>query len=57
MEMSQRFHLDHLEKVINTALEGCKNVQVILDEAVRRHLQQNGSLNKSYNSSATETTF
>lgn len=46
MEMSQRFHLDYLEKVIQTALKGCKNIQVILDEAVRKYLQQNGSLSE-----------
>lgn len=45
--MSQRFHLDHLEKVLNTAMEGCKNIQVILNEAVKRHILQNGSSNKS----------
>ena len=44
MEMSQRFHLDYLDKVMQTALRGCKNIQVILDEAVRKYLEQNGSL-------------
>lgn len=53
MEMSQRFHLDHLQKVINTAMEGCKNIQLILDEAVKRHLQQNGSFNKISDSTIT----
>lgn len=43
MEMSQRFHLDYLEKVIETALKGCRNIQIILDEAVKKHLKESGS--------------
>lgn len=43
MEMSQRFHLDHLDKVLNKALEGCKDIRQILDEAVRLHLRDLGS--------------
>ncbi|CAG9773826.1 unnamed protein product [Ceutorhynchus assimilis] len=43
MEMSQRFHLDHLPKVLNKALEGCKDIKVILDEAVKNHVAEMGS--------------
>lgn len=43
MEMSQRFHLDHLPKVLKIALDGCKEVQNILDKAVREHLAHVGS--------------
>lgn len=43
MEMSQRFHLDQLPKVLRTAMEGCKQVQTILDKAVREHLTHVGS--------------
>ncbi|XP_037047575.1 exosome complex component RRP41 [Bradysia coprophila] len=43
MEMSQRFHLDHLPKVLKMALDGCKEVQIILDKAVREHLAHVGS--------------
>lgn len=43
MEMSQRFHLDHLPKVLKTALDGCREVQNILDKAVREHLAHVGS--------------
>lgn len=43
MEMSQRFHLDHLPKVLDKALQGCKDIKVILDEAVRRHVEDVGS--------------
>lgn len=43
MEMSQRFHLDQLPKVLKTALDGCKEVQIILDKAVREHLAHVGS--------------
>lgn len=43
MDMSQRFHMDHLPKVLNTALEGCKDIKTILDEAVRSHVREIGS--------------
>ncbi|CAG9813570.1 unnamed protein product [Phaedon cochleariae] len=43
MEMSQRFHMDHLEKVLNKALQGCKDIRQILDEAVRLHVRDIGS--------------
>lgn len=45
MEMSQRFHVDHLHKVISTALDGCRKIQVILDNAVREHLERSISFN------------
>lgn len=43
MEMSQRFHLDSLPKVLETATQGCKEVSSIIDAAVRDHLLQTGS--------------
>ncbi len=43
LEMSQRFHVDHLNKVLDVALEGCKNVYNILDKEVRKHVAQSGS--------------
>lgn len=43
MEMSQRFHLDHLPKVLEKALQGCKDIKNILDEAVRNHMRDVGS--------------
>lgn len=43
MEMSQRFHLDQLSKVIDRAVMGCKDIKNILDKAVREHLTQLGS--------------
>lgn len=43
MEMTQRIHLDHLEKVVEKALEGCKDIRHILDEAVCLHLRDLGS--------------
>ena len=42
-EMSQRFHMDHLEKVMEVALEGCRDVFNILDKEVRRHVSVVGS--------------
>lgn len=43
MEMSQRFHLDQMAKVLNTAIQGCKDIQAILDKAVRCHVTEIGS--------------
>merc|ERR1712013_508615 len=35
LEMSHRFHLDHLDKVMEVALAGCRDIHTILDAAVR----------------------
>lgn len=43
MEMSQRFHLDNLPKVMEQALAGCREIQAIMETAVRKHLMQMGS--------------
>lgn len=43
VEMSQRFHLDHLDKVLNKAVEGCKDIRSILDDTVKLHLRDVGS--------------
>lgn len=43
MEMSRRFHLDHLPKVLHTALQGCKDIRAILDQAVKAHVAEVGS--------------
>lgn len=43
MEMSQRFHVDHLQKVMEKALEGCRDIKEILDAAVRAHVREVGS--------------
>lgn len=43
MEMSQRFHLDHLDVVLETAMKGCKDIYEILDTVVREHLAEIGS--------------
>lgn len=43
MEMSQRFHLDHLDAVLETAMKGCKDIYDILDTVVREHLAETGS--------------
>lgn len=40
MEMSQRFHMDHLPKVLEKALAGCKDIKDILDQAVRVHVRE-----------------
>ncbi len=38
MELSSRVHLAHLDKLVEAALTGCKEVRKILDEAVHSHL-------------------
>ena len=38
LEMSQRFHIDHLDKVMEVALDGCKDIANIIDEVVRKHV-------------------
>ncbi|XP_044746035.1 exosome complex component RRP41 [Coccinella septempunctata] len=43
LEMSKRFHVDDLQKVIDKALEGCRDIKNILDEAVRNNLRHTGS--------------
>ncbi|XP_054275833.1 exosome complex component RRP41 [Macrosteles quadrilineatus] len=43
MDMSQRFHLDHLQKVLDCAVKGCRDVFDILDRAVREYLTEVGS--------------
>lgn len=43
LQMSQRFHLDHLPKVLKKAMEGCKEIQTIIDRAVREYLAIVGS--------------
>ncbi len=42
VEMSNRFHLDHLDRVMNVALEGCQKIYQILDKEVRAHLAAAG---------------
>ena len=36
--MSQRFHIDHLDTVMEVALKGCKDISNILDKVVRKHV-------------------
>lgn len=43
MEMSHRFHIDHLPEVLDVALEGCKDIYTILDKAVKRHVSNRGA--------------
>uniref|UniRef100_A0A1A9UV02 RNase_PH domain-containing protein n=1 Tax=Glossina austeni TaxID=7395 RepID=A0A1A9UV02_GLOAU len=44
MEMSQRFHLEHLPKVLEHALNGCRKIKAVMEKAVRKHLMQMGSV-------------
>uniref|UniRef100_A0A1B0A4K6 Uncharacterized protein n=1 Tax=Glossina pallidipes TaxID=7398 RepID=A0A1B0A4K6_GLOPL len=43
MEMSQRFHLEHLPKVLERALNGCRKIKAVMEKAVHKHLMQMGS--------------
>lgn len=39
LEMAQRFHVDHLEKVMDAAMQGCKDIHAILDKVVRKQIK------------------
>jgi len=43
LEMSHRFHMDHLDKVVEVALGGCRDIHNILDTVVRRHVANTGA--------------
>merc|ERR1712227_241799 len=43
LEMSHRFHLDHLDAVTEVALTGCRDIYAILDGVVRRHVANTGA--------------
>ena len=43
LEMSHRFHMDHLEKVMDVALGGCRDIHALLDRAVRQHVANTGA--------------
>ena len=38
MSMNGRLHEDHLDKVMDTAIKGCKDIHDILEAAVRSHV-------------------
>ena len=48
VSMNGRLHEDHLEKVMDIAIKGCKDVHEILDNAVRSHVS-NVSLTLGWN--------
>nr|CAG4641123.1 EOG090X0BHT [Eulimnadia texana] len=43
MSLTQRFHVDHLSKVMDTAIKGCKDVAAVLDQTVRAHVIKLGA--------------
>ena len=43
LEMSHRFHLDHLSSVMEVALAGCRDISAILDSVVRKHVANTGA--------------
>ncbi|XP_065214532.1 exosome complex component RRP41 [Planococcus citri] len=44
LEMSQKFHIDHLPKVLNEAMNGCQQIYKILDDAIKTHLTDVGTV-------------
>nr|CAG4646499.1 EOG090X0BHT [Macrothrix elegans] len=38
MSLTQRFHIDHLSQVLDTAIKGCKDIAVILQQTMKEHL-------------------
>lgn len=38
MSLTERFHLEHLDKVLDTAMKGCKDIAAILQEIMKGHL-------------------
>jgi len=42
VEMSQRFHVDHLEKVLDVAVQGAKDIFTILENTVVQHTKWGG---------------
>ncbi|KAG6464612.1 exosome complex component RRP41 [Manduca sexta] len=38
LEMSHRLHMDYFDVVLSRAMQGCRDIEVILDKAVREHL-------------------
>ncbi|XP_038217960.1 exosome complex component RRP41 [Zerene cesonia] len=40
LEMSHRLHMDYFEVVLSRAMQGCRDIEVILDKAVREHLAE-----------------
>ena len=46
LEMAQRFHVDHLEKVMDAAAKGCKDIHDIIDKVVRKHMKTTATFDK-----------
>ena len=46
LEMAQRFHVDHLEKVMDAAVQGCKDIHAIIDKVVRKHMKVTSTFDK-----------
>nr|CAG4645044.1 EOG090X0BHT [Leptodora kindtii] len=43
MSLTQRFHMDHLSRVLDTAIKGCKDVGIILNQVIKEHLTKLGN--------------
>lgn len=43
LEMTSRVHVDHLDKMLEVATKGCKDMYAVLDQAVREHIGYLGS--------------
>ncbi|XP_059056312.1 exosome complex component RRP41 [Achroia grisella] len=40
LEMSHRLHMDYFDIVLSRAMQGCRDIEIILDRAVRDHLAE-----------------
>ncbi|XP_063393838.1 exosome complex component RRP41 [Cydia fagiglandana] len=40
LEMSHRLHMDYFELVLSRAMQGCRDIEAVLDRAVRDHLAE-----------------
>ncbi|GBP16841.1 Exosome complex component RRP41 [Eumeta japonica] len=40
LEMSHRLHVDYFDVVLSRAMQGCRDIEVVLDRAVREHLAE-----------------
>jgi len=43
MSLTQRFHLDHLDQVLDTAIKGCQDISNILTQTTQEHLTKLGN--------------
>ncbi|XP_041971644.1 exosome complex component RRP41 [Aricia agestis] len=40
LDMSHRLHMDYFDIVLSRAMQGCRDIEIVLDKAVREHLAE-----------------